>query len=313
VSVLIPNHDYARYLATAIDSALDQTHRDVEVVVVDDGSTDGSREIIGSYGGRIVAVFQPQGGQVSALNAAFERSRGELICLLDADDVFVRTKVERVVAAWRRCRDACLVHHQMQIIDANGRRVHKPFPRRVVAGDLRERVARSGGWFPHAPSGALSFPRSYARRLFPVPTARREARSPAGLVHVGLEVDTYLTGPAAMIAPVVGVPEPLTLYRIHGANRIATAAGAAQRNTERAARHEVEVAALTDVLRDEFGISVALRVEDHLEYQLGRCAAGEISRTRAICSVLRSPALPAALKPREAVRVLANRGLAARA
>jgi glycosyltransferase involved in cell wall biosynthesis len=305
VSVLIPNHNYGRYLGTAIDSALGQSHPDIEVVVVDDGSTDDSRDVIRSYGERVVAVLQPKRGQVPALNAAFEASHGDFICLLDADDVFLSSKVERVLGAWRRRPQACLVHHRMQIIDAVGRPLHKPFPRRVMEGDLRERVARSGGWFLHAPSGALSFPRSFAQRLFPVPTD-------AGAGSGGPEVDTYLASPAAMVAPVAAVPEALTLYRIHGANRGAIAARADDRSAERLERLRAEAAALTDALRESFGVSVPLRLEDHLEYQLQRCAAGEISRAAGVRSVLRSPGLPAALKPREVLRVLANRGLAAR-
>lgn len=303
VSVLIPNHNYARFLGIAIDSALGQSHGDIEVVVVDDGSTDGSRELIRSYGDRVVAVFQPQSGQVAALNAAFAMSRGDFICLLDADDVFVPTKVERVVKAWKTRPQACLVHHRMQIIDADGRPLHKPFPRWLMQGDLRNRVARSGGWFLHAPSGALSFPRSFAERLFPVPTEGRP----------GPEVDTHLAGSAAMVAPVVALPDALTLYRIHGANRTATAARANHRTEQSIARLRSETAALADVLHKDFGLSVALRLEDHLEYQLQRCAAGEISRAAAVGSVLRSPGLPAAAKPREVLRVLANRGPAARA
>jgi glycosyltransferase involved in cell wall biosynthesis len=303
VSVLIANHNYARYLAAAIDSALGQSHADVEVVVVDDGSTDDSRDVIRSYGDRVVSLFQPQRGQVAALNAAFERSHGELVCLLDADDVFLPDKVERVLRAWRSCPQACLVHHRMQIIDANGRPLHKPFPRRVLQGDLRDRVARSGGWFLHAPSGALSFPRSFAERLFPVPT---HGAAP------GPEVDTYLARPAALIAPVVGLPDALTLYRIHGANRGATAARASRSAAHSLARLRREAAALADVMEKAFGLSVALRLEDNLEYQLQRCAAGEISRAAAVRTVLRSPGLPAAVKPREVLRVLTNRGLAAR-
>jgi len=310
VSVLVPNHNYGRYLPVAIDSVLAQTHPAVEVVVVDDGSTDDSRDIIRSYGDRLVSVFKPQGGQVSALNAAFERSRGELICLLDADDAFLPTKIERVLAAWRRSPDSLLIHHQAQIIDASGRPRHAPFPRRVPRGDLRRRVARSGGWFPHAPSGALSFPRAYAARLFPVPTGRQEVRTSHGVHHLALEVDTYLAGPAALLAPVAGIQTALALRRSHGANRIATAEPG--RDDEDLARYQLETATLTHVLRSRFSCDIDLNLDDHLDYQLARCAAGELSRVRAVRRVLASPTLPLVSKPREALRVLVNRGSARR-
>jgi hypothetical protein len=312
VSVLIPNHNYARYLPLAIDSVLAQSYGSVEVVVVDDGSTDESRMVIRGYGDDIVAVFKQQGGQVSALNAAFEHSRGELICLLDADDAFAATKIERVVDGWRRSPQALLIHHQAQIIDAAGRPRHSPFPRRVPHGDIRARVTKSGGWFPHAPSGALAFPRSYAERLFPVPHDPQEVRTPSGVRHLALEVDTYLAGPAAVLAPVAGIQAPLVFRRSHGGNRIASPHASPERTAESLARYRLETATLTRVLRERFRCNVELRLEDHLEYQLARCAAGELSRQRALRALVRAPALPAASKPREAVRVVANRGSARR-
>src|SRR5579864_5011090 len=85
ISVLINNHNYGRYLKAAIDSALDQTYPAVEIVVVDDGSTDNSRELIAAYGGRVIPVLQANGGQGSAFNAGVAASRGDILCFLDAD------------------------------------------------------------------------------------------------------------------------------------------------------------------------------------------------------------------------------------
>jgi glycosyltransferase involved in cell wall biosynthesis len=71
VSILITSYNYGRYLGNAIDSALNQTFRNIEVVVVDDGSEDNSLDVIKSYGGRIVSVVKQNGGQGSAFNAGF--------------------------------------------------------------------------------------------------------------------------------------------------------------------------------------------------------------------------------------------------
>ena len=68
VSIIISNYNYGRFLSAAIDSALAQTYQTVEVIVVDDGSTDNSREVIESYGDRITALFQKNGKQAAALN-----------------------------------------------------------------------------------------------------------------------------------------------------------------------------------------------------------------------------------------------------
>lgn len=308
VSVLIPSYNYARYVRSAIDSALGQTHRDVEVIVADDGSTDESPEIIASYGERVIPVFKENGGPVSALNAAFERSHGELICLLDADDVFEADKVERLVAAARDMPDAYLIHHQLQIVDKDGRPRHAPFPPHVPHGDLRDRTIRGGGWFFHPVTSGLAFRRSYAQHLFPIPL-ECVVRIGVETRRITTEADTYLAGPAALLAPVAGIQAPLAQYRVHGPSRTAQTAPTPIVQMK---RYEAEVAALVDVMRDRFDQSVDLRIEDHLLYQLHRCAAREISRPRAAALVLRSPALPVSLRLREMLRVAANRGVAAR-
>src|SRR5687767_13468728 len=85
-SVIVNNYNYAAYLHDAIASALQQRDADVEVIVVDDGSTDDSRDVIASYGERVVAVFKENGGQASAYNAGFAHATGDVVCFLDADD-----------------------------------------------------------------------------------------------------------------------------------------------------------------------------------------------------------------------------------
>ena len=302
-TILIPNHNYAHYVGTAIDSALAQTHPDVEVIVVDDGSDDESRAVIASYGDRITAVFKDNAGPVSALNAGFELSHGDLICLLDADDVFESDKVERVVAAAREMPDAYLVHHQLQPIDGEGRTTTAPFPRHVPIGDLRKRTLRSSGWFPHPVSSGLSFHRSYAERVFPLPGECVAAGSSEQAFSV--IADTYLAGPAALLRPVAGIQAPLARYRMHGANR--------NRNVTRSSRalqmrrYEAEVATVVAVMQQIFGVPVELGMDRHLDYQLLGCAAGEISRSRVVARVMRSAFLPVTLRFRETLRLLARR------
>src|SRR6476646_282737 len=94
VSILINNYNYERFLKDAIDSALNQTYSKIEVIVVDDGSTDNSRSVIESYQDKVTAIFKENGGQASAFNTGFEASQGEIICFLDADDMFQPEKVK---------------------------------------------------------------------------------------------------------------------------------------------------------------------------------------------------------------------------
>ncbi|MGL5078202.1 MAG: glycosyltransferase family 2 protein, partial [Waterburya sp.] len=96
VSILINNYNYGNYLPFAIESAINQTYSNTEVIVVDDGSTDNSQEVINSYRDRdrrIIPILKNNNGQGSALNAGFAVSKGEIICLLDADDRWLPSKV----------------------------------------------------------------------------------------------------------------------------------------------------------------------------------------------------------------------------
>ena len=98
VSIVVNNYNYARFLPRSIGSALAQTYPLVEVVVVDDASTDGSQEIIQAYGQRVTPVLRAvNGGQGAALNSSFAASRGEIVIFLDADDCLYPRAVETVI------------------------------------------------------------------------------------------------------------------------------------------------------------------------------------------------------------------------
>src|SRR5881275_3713644 len=94
-SVVVNNHNYERFVADAVESALGQTYPETEVVVVDDGSTDGSRDILEQFRGDVELILKPNAGQRSAFNAGFERTSGDFVCFLDADDTLDPTAIER--------------------------------------------------------------------------------------------------------------------------------------------------------------------------------------------------------------------------
>ncbi|MDO5627795.1 MAG: glycosyltransferase [Mobilicoccus sp.] len=105
VSVVIPCYQSERTVGEAVSSALMQTYPHVEVVVCLDGATDRSEAIVDAYGDLITVVKQENQGLAAARNAAVAGARGDLIALLDADDVLLPPHVERAVARWQR-RDA---------------------------------------------------------------------------------------------------------------------------------------------------------------------------------------------------------------
>ena len=108
VSILISNYNYAAFLGDAIESCLRQTYDKLEIIICDDGSTDGSPRILERYRSldtRVRVLYQANGGQSLAMNTALQKSTGDVICLLDADDVFMPDKVQRVIgSAYSRSR-----------------------------------------------------------------------------------------------------------------------------------------------------------------------------------------------------------------
>ncbi len=120
VSVVIPNYNYARYLPEAIESVLAQTHKNVEVIVVDDGSTDDSKAVLASFGDRIRTIFQKNQGVSAARNRGVAESKGDFVAFLDADDAFLPSKLEKQIELFRADEGIGLVHVGTLDIDANG-------------------------------------------------------------------------------------------------------------------------------------------------------------------------------------------------
>ena len=209
VSVVVNNRDYGRFLGAAIDSALAQTHPAVEVVVVDDGSTDGSRAVIAGYGDAVTAVLKENGGQASAFNAGAAASTGDVVLFLDADDLLAPTAAERAAAALAD-PSVAKAHWPLDLIDAEGRRSGGTIPLEPLPdGDLRERVLAEGP-FSHvcAPTSGNAFARAFLDRVLPVPEEGYR-----------LLADCYLLDLAPLYGRVARVEEPQALYRVHGRNR----------------------------------------------------------------------------------------------
>ena len=97
VSAIIPNYNYSRYIGEAVESALNQTYKNIEVIVVDDGSCDDSLKVLSAYVDRIKVVSQKNAGVAMARNNGVEVSTGEYVAFLDADDVWLPDKVEKQV------------------------------------------------------------------------------------------------------------------------------------------------------------------------------------------------------------------------
>lgn len=123
VSIIIPVYNGARFLAEAIDSALAQTYRNIEVIVIDDGSDDAgaTRAIVQRYANRVSYVYKRNGGVSTALNRGMEVMRGTFFSWLSHDDLYLPDKIEAQIAAWREFGRPCVVVSRWELIEEDGR------------------------------------------------------------------------------------------------------------------------------------------------------------------------------------------------
>ncbi len=259
VSILINNYNYGLYLSQAIESALNQTYPNTEIIVVDDGSTDNSREIIANYEPKIIPIYKENGGQASALNAGFAVSRGEIVCLLDSDDIWLPQKAEKVAEAFCSYPDAAVVYHQVQNMDEAGIPRDEPWPPyNPIRGNISSQVAKTGGWWPFPPSTALCFRRQFLCQVMNVP--ENEYRICA---------DTYLADLAPYWGEVIGVDRVLSYYRLHSSNNWShsTTVQGDVRAIRELQYHELRVNVLNRVLKC-LGRDLELSLTEHWPYQL---------------------------------------------
>jgi glycosyltransferase involved in cell wall biosynthesis len=120
VSVIIPTHNCADYIADAIESVLAQTYGEYEIIVVDDGSTDGTKSALAPYMGKIHHLHQDNRGVSAARNAGIARARGEYIAFLDADDIWFPMKLDLQVRALKAHPEAGLAFTDFLDFDESG-------------------------------------------------------------------------------------------------------------------------------------------------------------------------------------------------
>ena len=210
VSVVVNNHNYERHLRRALDSALEQEGADVEVIVVDDGSTDGSREVIAEYGDRVRAVLQENQGQSAALNAGFEASRGDAVIFLDADDELRSGTAAAVADAFARRPGAARVVFRLNVIDDSGRPTGAAVPSArmpLPSGDVREAVLSHPDDMPWPPTSGNAFAAWALRRIMPLPVEGDRTGA-----------DFWLHPFVPLLGEVVALERSGGSYRMHGAN-----------------------------------------------------------------------------------------------
>jgi glycosyltransferase involved in cell wall biosynthesis len=206
LSVVITNYNYEQYLPMAIRSALDLRWDDIEVIVVDDGSTDGSRTVIEGFGDQVLVLLTENASQRVAANRGYAMSTGDVVVFLDSDDVLPPELPSRLARAWSP--SVSKVQFQMQRIDERGQSIGLPFPRYCpvpTTDDIRRWMTTTSA-YPTPPGSGNAYARWFLDQIFPLQP------------EVGDASDSACLAAAPLLGEVVSVPGVVVGYRQHSGN-----------------------------------------------------------------------------------------------
>jgi glycosyltransferase involved in cell wall biosynthesis len=204
-SIIITSYNYAQFVGQAIASALSQTFPNVEVIVVDDGSTDDSLTVIRSFGDRVTLILQENKGAPEAEYVGFLHAKGDLVIFLDSDDCLHPTAIEKSVAMFTK--DTSKVQFYLEAINTEGLSLGFTLPPKMPCEKNIESLLFDFGFYPFPPTSGNVYARWFLQQILPC--------SEAG---IGASTDLYAT----VLAPIYGrvgvCAEVLGRYRLHGRN-----------------------------------------------------------------------------------------------
>lgn len=210
VSVLIDTYNHEKFIERAITSALEQdlSPSDYEIVVVDDGSTDGTPEIVKKFAPRVVHLRKPNGGQASAFNYGIPRCRGAIVAFLDGDDWWMPKKLSTIAYEFASQPEIGAVGHGLYEVDEAGAPRYLNVPDRCYTARLA--TAEDVRLLPELRSflGTSRFAcrRTVLDKILPVPEA------------LVIEADEFLATLAVALSGALVLDLPLTNYRLHSDN-----------------------------------------------------------------------------------------------
>ena len=229
VSVVVANHNHGAFLGGCLESALAQTHRSLEIVVVDDGSTDDSRAILQRYAPRVRVIEQANAGQAAAMNVGVRASTGAFVAFLDADDGWYESKVAESVAALVAIPDVGWLRHKLDLVDgslaplaASAPRFRGSAPLPLDPRLVLERVVT-------APTSSIVVRRAAIEQIFPLPDTGG-FRFDADLLMLARLFERGIRG--------FSLDRVLGYYRRHGGQRYTN-----EEDVHRMLSRELEVAA----------------------------------------------------------------------
>lgn len=200
-SIIICNYNHAQFLAQAVESALIQGD-DIEVIVVDDGSTDASMSVLEPFAERIRVVRLSHQGQRAAYSAGFEHSQGQCVFFLDADDYLLPGAAATVLQHMHK--GVARVHFQLMLVDARSRQLGVNIPLKQSSGWLAPQLLR-GVFPPSAPGSGNGYRREVLQCLFPLPESVDDKHG----------ADFFLVYGSMFLGDAVAIGYPLGAYRVH--------------------------------------------------------------------------------------------------
>ena len=205
VSVIIPSYNHIKYVKAAIDSVLNQTHPNVELIVIDDGSVDGSKELLEklAFDLNFQLITQENRGVCASLNRAIrEAATGDFIALLASDDIWTPNKISYQMSCLSLNTDSEFCYSRaVSFFDTPDDARGNSFPRKLLQGRVLNKVF----FRQHIPAGTILF----SRRIFDILNGFDETLN---------EEDWDFVIRCASVTSFVGSPEPLLYYRDHDSN-----------------------------------------------------------------------------------------------
>ena len=204
VSVITPSYNQARFLSETIQSILSQDYPNLEYIIVDGGSTDGSEEIIKQYANQLAWwVSEPDQGQTAAINKGFAHASGEILAWLNSDDTYLPGAISQAVESLLEHPQAALVYGDANLIDDQGNIIGR-FPSRQT--DLRRLLRGS----VHIPQQTTFFWSSFWKQVGPLDPS----------FHFAMDYDLWVR--LAKLASLIYTPHLWANFRLHGAGKTAT-------------------------------------------------------------------------------------------
>jgi glycosyltransferase involved in cell wall biosynthesis len=210
VSVIVPTYNNGRFIKFALESLFDQTYPAdlIEIIVVDDGSTDNTKETLDKYRERIIHISQNHRGISSARNAGISLAQHEIITFLDADDIWHKDRLLKIIERFNENKDVGIIYHPFEVIDNTGSTVHGNFYKfSGYTEDLCGWITKdifSGKIF--CGGSSFAFTKRIIDKVYPVPEDIKRG------------TDYYITAISSCYAPAAYIPDVLGKYRLHSRN-----------------------------------------------------------------------------------------------